>query len=610
MGAAPTGATIAAARVENNVTHRWTFFLTSLCWLIALVGLPPPTAAQHLVDEERATRIASLFEEYARPRSPGCAVGIVRDGKLVYERAFGEANLEHGVPLTSESLVEIGSFSKTFTAICVAQLLDEGKLSLDDDIRKHVPDLQPFDPPIRVRHLIECRTGLWEHYHIMPLAGWDNLPISSPYQREDALAVICGQRTLPFAPGTEFRYGSFDYFLLGEIVRSVSGQPLSEFARARVFRPCGMDRTLFEEAPELIVPGRATCHLPAGNGVWRQWQTHTYVAGGSGVLTCVRDLANWDRALLEGRLPRGRHIDGLVEQGQLLENRKVLSVFPETEYRGLKCLSFTGGVFGAGAAMLRFPSERVAVIVLTNCDAPAWDLAHQVVDVALEDHLAPPDPSLVEERRSLDAELPIKLAPNELRTFTGAFRPFAGGAIWRVELRDTTLVLVDHLDQVHRLEPVGESRFRVVNSPQFLPSARFAFSRGESPKQRGVTQTWLTDRGRRELRYVPVELVAPTADKLAEYAGDYHNSELPVTYRIQVRNGGLRLRVGARRWEELEPTVADEFIPRRRTGHDQRFLRFARDADGNVSHLLVSFWRVRDLRLDKRHPDRIAGDEH
>ena len=146
---------------------------TTLYWLIGLVLLASaasPACAED-TDKALATQVDKLFAKCDKPGSPGCAVGIIRDGKLIYSKGFGSANLDYEVANTPQTIFEIASASKSFTCACLALLMDQGKIDPNDELRKFVPEMHKFDPPIRIQHLIRCRTGLWDQFHVMPLRG-------------------------------------------------------------------------------------------------------------------------------------------------------------------------------------------------------------------------------------------------------------------------------------------------------------------------------------------------------------------------------------------------------------------------------------------------------
>ena len=251
-------------------------------------------------------QVDAILSAYDRPDLPDCALGIIRDGELIYCKGFGSANLDHEVPNTPRTIFEIGSFAKSFTCACIAILMDQGRVSPDDDIRQYLPEMHAFDPPIRVRHLLRCRSGLWAQWHIAQLAGWSAEPVEAPYSENDMLTLLSGQKTLPFEPGTEFRYGTGDYFLLGMIVRRVTGQSLADFAKKNLFEPLGMSQTFIMQNPARIVKRRAIGYYRHHKGHWLQWTQSSAAHGGRGLYTCVEDLYRWDQNFYERRT---RHTD-------------------------------------------------------------------------------------------------------------------------------------------------------------------------------------------------------------------------------------------------------------------------------------------------------------
>src|SRR5262245_28932656 len=372
--------------------------------------------------EPLLARVDRLFETCNRPDVPGCAVGIIQDGKLIYRKGFGTANLDYAAPNTPLTIFEIASASKAFTSACIALLMDEGKLDPDDDVRRLIPELRNLEYAVQIRHMLRCESGLWEQFHIMPLAGWENVPNHVGYTKADLFTLYTGQKRLPFEPGTDFQYGSGDFFLLGIVVERVSGRSLSQFAKERLFQPLGMTRTYYEEDPGISVKDRAVGHWKSdegwspqnssGEGPWRLWQTNGYVAGPGGVRTCVDDLYRWDLGFESDVLRRGKFLAEFLSEGTVLGNRFVVDADaykkreqphpenpPPGQYRGLKRIQFTGGFWGMATCMARFPDQKFTVICLSNSDEVSpFAKTRQIADMFLADRLAPVDPSPAEEK--------------------------------------------------------------------------------------------------------------------------------------------------------------------------------------------------------------------
>ena len=441
-------------------------------------------------------RVDELFAKWNRLDSPGCAVGIVHRGQLIYSKGFGSANLEYRVPNTPQTVFEVASFSKSLTCACLALLMDEGKLSPDDDLREFVPEMHAFDPPICIRDLVRCRSGLWDQVSLPILVGWENAPLQHPHTEADFLSLLAGQATLPFPPGSRFAYSSGDYFLLGLIVKRVTGQSLARFAHERVFEPLGMSRTFFEEDESRVVEQRAVGHYKRGTDAWHLWRPTAYWAGGGGLKTCVEDLARWDQNFSRNRLPAGKSLDEIVREGTLLGNRPCLDVdaflketdpeagrdSPPGQYRGLRRQQFTGGAWGISAAMTRFPDQEFAVICLSNCDdIVPWAINRRIADIALGGRLEPLPSGTMSRPAS---ELPtVELPEADLREKTGAYRMTKTGFIWRVTLQDGTLRLTDHLGAACPLRPLGASRFD-PESPRFYPTTRLDLFAGRGRVRR------------------------------------------------------------------------------------------------------------------------------
>ncbi len=444
-------------------------------WPVLSVAQP---AAKQPGPSGLADEVAQLFSKWNRPDVPGCSVAIVQDGKLVYSRGFGAANLDSQAPNSASTIFETGSMAKTFTCACVALLLDQGKISADDDVRKYVPELHENPRPIRIRHLIRCETGLWDSWHLKQLAGWSAEPIESPMSGDDVLALLAGQRSFPFEPGARFQYGSSDYFLLGLVVERVSGKSLAEFAQENLFRPLGMTRTYYEVDPTRVVRDRAIGYYrdPPRKGDWRAWSSN----GAGGMRSCVEDLARWDRNAYGSRLPRGKHLDELLTEGTLLGNRNVLDAAPTGRYRGLKRLQSTGGMPGFLAALVRFPDQRFSVICLSNNSAEInpWETAWQIADLYLADKLepAPPKPTVKA------AEKAPAIPEADLRSKVGAYRD-EYGVLFKVSFEEGGLWNTNHIGEHYKLHPLSATEYR----PDPYPEDTFVFARPSPDKPYSLT---------------------------------------------------------------------------------------------------------------------------
>ncbi len=447
------------------------------------------------------TRVDGLFAKWNRRDTPGCAVGIVHRGQVIYSKGFGSEDLEYQVPNTPQTVFNM-SVSPSLTCACLAMLIDEGKISPEDDLRKFVPEMHRFDPPIRIQDLVRCRSGLWEQIALAILVGWEIAPLQYPYTEADFLTLLAGQQTLPFQPGSQYLYSGSDYFLLGLIVKRVSGQSLAEYARNRVFEPLGMNRTFFEEDPSRVVKQCAVGHYKRVGDAWHLWRATAYMVGGAGLNTCVEDLCRWDQNFAHNRLPGGKYLAEFFREGTLLGNRYVLDAdaaikekdpearraSPPGQYRGLRRRLFTSNAWGGDAAISQFPDQEFTAICLSNNqDISSWKMTQLITDLALADRLAPQAPRTPAPATS---GLPaVKVDEAELRDKVGAYRTKYNGTIWRITFQDGTLRLTDAFHATHPLRPLSATRFD-PQGPDFPPTTQFVFSRPAAGSPWSFTQEW------------------------------------------------------------------------------------------------------------------------
>jgi CubicO group peptidase (beta-lactamase class C family) len=344
----------------------------------------------------QTTDIDAIVESFCSARAPGCAVGIVQNDELVFAKGYGTANLEHDVEITPDSVFDVGSVTKQFTAATVLLLADAGALSLDDAVRDYLPSL-PQDPfgDVSIRHLIHHTSGIPDYLVLMAMSGrsWDN-----DYPEDELIDLIARQRELDFRPGSAFSYSNSGYLILAEIVRAASGQSLRTAAQEHIFGPAGMTDTFFHDDFAEVVPRRATGYTPILDGGWRIDAPTIDVVGDGGLFTTVRDLAKWQRQFSECTLAGGPgFIDRLTTPGTLTDGTNTTYAFGlfRDSYRGRERIQHGGSWGGYRAQVLRLPQDSMSVIVLANVSSPpVTDLANAVTDVVLGDRLSPVAPDL------------------------------------------------------------------------------------------------------------------------------------------------------------------------------------------------------------------------
>ncbi len=563
-------------------------------WIVGVIGmglLMRGEAGEPSTGEGRAAPVGEdpkalqaqvdrLFAAWDRPDSPGCAVGIIKDGRLLYARGYGMANLEHGIPITPRTVFDIASTSKQFTAASLLLLEQHGRLSLDDDIRRFVPELPDYGRPITLRHLLHHTSGLRDYLTLMALAG---VRFDGVTTEEDALRLIVRQKGLNFPPGEEYLYSNSGYFLLSVIVKRVSGTSLREFAEEHIFRPLGMTSTQFQDDHARIVPRRATGYAPVPGGGFRINMSQFEQTGDGALMTTVEDLALWDQNFDHPKVGGPELIRRLLAPGRLTSGetlRYAAGLIVET-YRGLTVIRHGGSWAGYRAEFLRVPEQRFSVICLCNVSAvDPTRLARQVADLYLASVFPEPAPSAK----------PAVLSAEERAARVGIYRNPRSRAILRLLSRDATLSLEAWGSQ-WELQPVEKNRFHLVGAPF---SAEVVFEAGSAG---APTRLRVLRPGRPEEVYERVEPVTLSPERLLEYVGTYESEELEVSYTIAREGNALIVRARGIPVYPLLSLGEDDFLSL--TG---LHYAFRRDSEGRIVGFVLNAGRARGLWFARRAP--------
>ncbi len=347
------------------------------------------TASVVFAADTTAEKVHQIFASFDKPGSPGCSVGVIRNGSFVYKKSFGYASLELGVPLTPESVFYMGSVSKQFTAASVVLAAEQGYLSLDDDVHKYIPELPDYGYPVTLRQMLHQTSGFRDFFDLIALSGRDPAEIVSP---TDILKLITRQKGLNNVPGTEWIYSNSNYFLLAEVIQRAAKKSLARFAAKNIFQPLGMMHTLFYDDNALVVPNRVAAYGPGKNGNFQvDWSTTYDLVGGGGLMSNLDDLLLWDRNFYSNKLGKGTLLKELQSHGVLNNGNQINYAMGLSlgDYRGLPTVEHNGALFGYRTGFLRFPQQRFSVIVLCNfSSANTESLTHQIADLYLQGDFA------------------------------------------------------------------------------------------------------------------------------------------------------------------------------------------------------------------------------
>jgi CubicO group peptidase (beta-lactamase class C family) len=530
-----------------------------------------PVAVAQTDDSAIQRKVDQVFAAYDKPDSPGCALGVVRDGNFIYKRGYGEGSIELGVPLTPESVFYMGSVSKQFTAASVVLAAEQGFLSLDDDIRKWVPEVPNYGKTITLREMLHHTSGFRDVLGLLLLAGRNFEDI---HPTPELLDLLAHQKALNYTPGDEFLYSNTNFFLMSVVIPRATGKPLSQFAEENIFKPLGMTHTRFYDDRSVVVPGRVAAYAPGAGGGFRvDWSTNFEKIGDGGLMSSVDDLLLWDRNFYDNKLGKGTLLKELQTPGMLNNGKPIeyaLGLFI-SKYRGLPIVEHGGALFGYRTELLRFPEKKFSVITLCNLGTSApRNLANQVADI----YLAGQFPEAQSTGSVTTAAEHVDPQP-----FVGTYRSAESHSVYTLSAADGDLALFGQ-----HLKSSGTNHFVFPGGPELR------FENGSGNGMRFTIDS--PDAAPQVFERYQATALAP-AD-LAQYAGRFESSELEATYRVEVKDGKLVLRMS---WQEpatLEPTVRDEF-----RGPNGEALVFRRDGKGQITGFDVFAGRVRNIFFSK-----------
>jgi CubicO group peptidase (beta-lactamase class C family) len=468
---------------------RWrNLLLPALPILANVLTCTPYSRAQETPD--RTAAVEEVFADLAKPGSPGCAVAVAHNSKMILAKGYGLASIEENVRITPDSVFDIGSTSKQFTAASILLLGKEGKLSINDDIRKYIPELPDYGKKITILNLLNHTSGLRDYLTLFDLAG---VNIDDVTTDQDALALITRQKGLNFDPGSEWLYSNTGFFLLSVVVKRVSGQSLRDFAAVNIFQPLGMSHTQYRDTHTLLIPNRAQAYDPVEKGSGYTLDISYFEQTGDGAVhTTVGDLLKWDENFYTAQVG-GKALlaelqqPGALNSGKALTYAKGLAV---GQYRGLHTVSHGGSWGGYRAQLLRFPEQHFSVVCLCNrSDGDPEKRAEQVADLYLS--------SVLKEKRAKtedpkEGKHPpeISVPAPELEKFAGNYQSAELAVVYRLVVSEDKLKIGGILlpggiprssdFQGKSLTPLGKDQFELAGS-----STQFQFQRDSAGQPTG-----------------------------------------------------------------------------------------------------------------------------
>lgn len=554
---------------------------------VALTAASSAARAQHVIGvrDARAIRADSVFQRFDRTDSPGCALGVYQDGKIQYARGYGMASLQHGVALSPRSVLDVGSISKQFTAMAILMLQQEGKLSLDDPIRKYIPEMPAYADKITIRRALSQTSGLRDLYTMMGQTG-------RPFTGDtvDALRVITRSAEPNYEPGARYLYTNSGWILAAQIVYRLTGKTLAQFAQERIFAPLGMHDTRYLADAATIIANGADGYAPLRGGNGFRVARSTYdgaIMGAGAVHTSVEDFGRWLDNYDAGTVG-GRDIIETMTTATTLNDGSPATSGQNHAYavgltvgtlRGLRVVSHGGSWAGYRGHFLRFPEQRFAVATFCNLTTSGPDsLARKVAGIYLGDRMQPD--SAAAWTAALAAAPRAELPASSLRALAGVWRNVERGEVRRTRLVGDTLFILG--GERTPIVPLEGGRFRAG------PASELRFEGDAAAPSRMIVRT-----AGETVTYTRADAVTLTPAQPAEYAGDYRSDEVEATHTWKVEKGELVLYANNRRLGVLEPTYKDGF-----TGGGT-MIDVQRDAKGRIAGFVLQSGRVRHLRFTR-----------
>ena len=542
---------------------------------LLLAGIPAvrASAQQTAAPSDLAPKVDAVFARFS-DKTPGCVVGLGKDGRTLYTHGYGMANLEYNVPITESTVLESGSVAKQFTASAIVLLAQEGKLSLDDDIRKYLPEVPQFGgQKITIRNLLTHTSGLRDQWGLLGIEGRG--PGSQVHSPATTLDLVVHQKMLNFPPGSEYLYSNTGYALAGIIVERVSGKSLDAFTQERLFRPLGMTHTRWRDDFTTVVPNRATAYSGTAASGFHTDMPFTNMIGNGGLLSTMADLLKWNENLDHPAVGGQSYVDALQTRMRLTNGRTITYALglEVADFQGVREVSHGGSTAGYRTFLARYPDQHVSVAVWCNfAGANPTQLAHQVVDLVL------PKPAAAAMQASAEK---VEVSAAAQQQWAGVYRDPHTDDVITLVASNGGLTVGTGRGQPTTLIPRGGAHFHATAG-----DVEFTGTSGN----RGFVLV----RANGDTSHFEEARPAAATISVQDYAGIYVSDELDVKLVVAAKGDKLVLHRRPADEIELRPAYADDFA-----APGLGTIRFSRDRSGRVTGFAIYAGRVLDVRFTR-----------
>jgi CubicO group peptidase (beta-lactamase class C family) len=524
-------------------------------------------------------QVDELFTVWDNKETPGAAVAVVKNGAIVYKKGYGLSNLEYDIPIVPSTIFHIASVSKQFTVFSILLLESEGKLTLDDDIRKYIPEVPDFGKIITLRHLASHTSGLRDQWNLLAMAGWR---LDDVITKEHVLKLISKQQALNFDPGEEYMYCNTGFTLLAEVVARVSGVSFATFTDERIFKPLNMTNTLFYDDHEKIVKNRAYSYYSDSTGYKKSVLSYANV-GATSLFTTVEDLSLWALNFSSPKIGSPELFTEMNTPAVLNNGKTIGGALGQFvgKYKGLNEIQHGGADAGYRSYLTRFPDQNFSVVVFSNNALfGSGSMAHKITDIYLRDLIKTKSKNDVAASDTGNDKITVDQKTK--KSYMGDYELQPGFNISITEDSGQLLAQATGQQKV-TLIALSQTKFKIADV-----EAEITFIPAENEK----VESFKLEQGGQIMNAQRIIEFDKSSVDLSKFTGKFYSEELSTEYEFMTEGDKLIARHSRHSDIALDPIKKDMF-----SGSEWFFSRieFIRDADDKISGCKVSSGRVRNL---------------
>jgi CubicO group peptidase (beta-lactamase class C family) len=543
--------------------------------ILIIISILTSTTAFSQTDFEE--EISKILQSHVNAESePGVTVGVVQNGKLIYHASKGSMNLEYGLSFNDSTVFELASITKQFTSACIGILEKKGKLSINENVRKYIPELANYKDTIQIKHLLNHTSGIRNHNVLLDLQGFDYK--HRGYTNKMIQELMFSQKGINNVPGAKMLYSNTNYVLLALIIERVSEMRIEDFARQEIFEPLKMDKTFYSKNLEDIIENRAYPYFKE-NGHYQQPKSLTHCIGAGGMGSTVQDLAKWSNIFLNPNHDFSYLADFITEldtlnDGQLMKHARGMFISP---YQGFTTYNHSGRDLGMRSQFICIPEKKLAVIVYTNSEyINAVNISYDILNLFID-----------ETSVKSPQQTQFKHYDKEQKKFEGIYQELNSDLRMQIFVENDTLRAISSFGR---------------NSTPLISKSANSFVRIDDPSTVYTFQTeeitdadLLVDFGGAIFYFEAIELESVPDQNLGEFLGNYYSDELNVTYTISIEDNNLVISYPNNTGIRLKEGVKDTFGANRRTKYT-----FNRTKNGNIiSFVVAAEGTVKDILFEK-----------